>query len=265
MTDYAQEQEDELEVLGSIFMDDLQEVTEGIPSGWKPPGAVWRVVVVPQRDEGDEEVEIPVQVELVFAHTPSYPDEPPLLKARGLQGISDADVGTLQGVLDEGVQENLGMAMIYTLISSAQEWVQEKAASMAVPSSDPVLEEKRRRDAEDARLAELRRGGQPVTPEAFAAWRAKFEAEQAQLRAKLEGVKVEEKQTRLTGKQYFLQQEAQHLEVEEPELEADEEDGEDDRENWRSSGEEEELDYDEEDSDEEEELLDELLASKAPA
>jgi hypothetical protein len=35
------------------------EVTEGIPSGWKPPGAVWRVVVVPQRDEGDEEVEIP--------------------------------------------------------------------------------------------------------------------------------------------------------------------------------------------------------------
>lgn len=130
-----------------------------------------------------------------------------------LQGISDADVGTLQGVLDEGVQENLGMAMIYTLISSAQEWVQEKAASMAVPSSDPVLEEKRRRDAEDARLAELRRGGQPVTPEAFAAWRAKFEAEQAQLRAKLEGVKVEEKQTRLTGKQYFLQQEAQHLEV----------------------------------------------------
>ncbi len=35
------------------------EVTEGIPSGWKPPGAVWRVVVVPQRDECDEEVEIP--------------------------------------------------------------------------------------------------------------------------------------------------------------------------------------------------------------
>lgn len=55
------------------------------------------------------------------------------------------------------------------------------------------------------------------------------------------------------------------VQVEEPELEADEEDGEDDRENWRSSGEEEELDYDEEDSDEEEELLDELLASKAPA
>ncbi len=56
------------------------------------------------------------------------------------------------------------------------------------------------------------------------------------------------------------------VQVEEPELEAGEEDGEDDRENWRlSREEEEELDYDEEDSDEEEELLDELLASKAPA
>ncbi len=40
-----------------------------------------------------------------------------------LQGISDADVGTLQGVLDDAVQENLGMAMIYTLISLAQEWI----------------------------------------------------------------------------------------------------------------------------------------------
>ncbi|EFN55051.1 hypothetical protein CHLNCDRAFT_58090 [Chlorella variabilis] len=262
MTDYAQEQADELEALSSIFMDDLQEVTDSIPSGWSLVGSAWRVVVGPQEEEG-EEMEYPLKVEIVFAHTPTYPDEPPLLKARGLQGISDADVSMLQGVLEEAVQDNLGMAMIYTLVTTAQEWVQEKASSVAVPSHDPEAEEKRRREAEEARLAELRAHGHPVTPEAFAEWRAKFDAEQALERSKLVEGKAEDKQNRPTGKQWFRQQEEQHLEVEEPELEPDEEDGEDAREHWGSSGEEEDdLDYGDESDEDEEELLDELLASK---
>lgn len=109
----------------------------------------------------------------------------PALSCR-LQGISDADVGTLQGVLEEAVQvslggsllcslqtrqcngtetamrcaaadgagqtcfscsglhtpppadpapqENLGMAMIYTLITTAQEWVQVRLSGAAVGS-----------------------------------------------------------------------------------------------------------------------------------
>lgn len=178
--------------------------------------------------------------------------------------------------------------------------LQEKASSVAVPSHDPEAEEKRRREAEEARLAELRAHGHPVTPEAFAEWRAKFDAEQALERSKLVEGKAEDKQNRPTGKQWFRQQEEQHLEVgppaaaapctatklggslhagrwlwltacpccawpqvEEPELEPDEEDGEDAREHWGSSGEEEDdLDYGDESDEDEEELLDELLASK---
>ncbi|KAI7835902.1 hypothetical protein COHA_010205 [Chlorella ohadii] len=264
--DYAQEQADELEALTSIFADDLEEVRDSIPSGWSPMGQVWRVVVTPQAEDG-QEMEIPIKVEVVFAHTPTYPEEPPLLKARGLQGISDADVGTLQGVLEDAVQENLGMAMVYTLITTAQEWVQDKSTTLAVPSADPEAEERRRREAEEARLAEMRAHGHAVTPEAFAEWKARFDAEMTLQRAKLEGDKSEDRKNRLTGKQWFLQQEAQHIEIEEPELEADEEDGEDDRENWAygEDGEEEEedIDFDEEDEEEDEDLLDELLASKA--
>ncbi|KAL4452160.1 hypothetical protein ABPG75_007822 [Micractinium tetrahymenae] len=271
MTDYAQEQADELEALTSIFMDDLEELTDGIPSGWSPVGPVWRVVVVPQQED-DTELEFPPKVELVFGHTPTYPDEPPLLKARGLQGISDADVGTLQGVLEGAVHANLGMAMIYTLISLAQEWITEKATSLAVPSSDPEAEERRRREAEEQRLAELRAHGTPVTPEAFAAWKAQFDAEQALERAKLDEAagKAEDKKGRLTGKAWFLQQEAAHIEVEEPELEDGEEDGEDDRDNWGYGHEgegpdddDEDIDFDDEEDSEDEELLDELLASRA--
>lgn len=79
--------------------------------------------------------------------------------------------------------------------------------------ADPVAEEKRRRDAEEARQAELRRHGQPVTPEAFVAWKAAFDAEQALERAKLQGKDAAEESKGLTGKQFFLQQEAQHIEV----------------------------------------------------
>lgn len=162
-------------------------------------------------------------------------------------------------MLEEAVQENLGMAMVYTLISAAQEWVQvrraggggvgqrgqrvqgwvalcptachpqhppphvlpcapplrspqDKAAGMAVPVADPEAEEKRRREKEEERLAEMRRHGTPVTPEAFAEWRKRFDAEQAAARAKVEGGKEEDKK-RPTGKQWFLQQEAAHIEV----------------------------------------------------
>lgn len=270
MTDYAQEQADELEALTSIFMDDLEEVADSIPSGWSPVGPVWRVVVAPQEEDGTE-LEFPPKVELVFGHTAAYPDESPLLKARGLQGISDADVGTLQGVLDDAVQENLGMAMIYTLISLAQEWITDKASALAVPSSDPEAEERRRREAEEQRMAELRAHGTPVTPEAFASWKAQFDAELALEKAKLEEAagKSEDKKGRLTGKAWFLQQEAAHIEVEEPELEDGEEDGEDDREDWgygqegESDDDEEDIDFDDDEDSEDEELLDELLASKA--
>lgn len=44
-------------------------------------------------------------------------------------------------------------------------------------------------------------------------WKARFDAEMALQRAKLEGEKIEDRKNRLTGKQWFLQQEAQHIEV----------------------------------------------------
>ncbi|GAB4819086.1 hypothetical protein N2152v2_006132 [Parachlorella kessleri] len=235
MTDHAAEQEMELEALEAIYMDDLQ-----------------------------------VRIEVVFAHTPTYPDEPPLLKARGLQGLADADVRQLQGVLDEQIEANLGMAMIYTLIGVAQEWLNEKALTVGGPSLDPEADRKRREAEEEARIAELRAHGTAVTPETFAEWKARFDAEQALERAKLQGGEAADKRGRLTGKQWFLQQEAMHREVEEPDLEPDEEDGEDEG-NYSDDSEgesEEEVDFDAEDSEDDEDFLDEMeekLAEKSGA
>ena len=51
----------------------------------------------------------------------------PFAYARSLKGLSDADVAALQRLVDDQVEENLGMAMIYTIIAAAQEWLRDKA------------------------------------------------------------------------------------------------------------------------------------------
>lgn len=215
--------------------------------------------------------------EVVFSHTATYPDEPPLLRARAVRGLSAGDVAALQGALDAVVEENMGMPMVYQLITAAQDWITEKGAALAAPSTDPEAEEKRRREEEEARLAELRRHGTPVTVESFAAWKAKFDAEMALAKATLAAdaaaaASATTAKGRLTGRAWFLQQEAQHIEIEEPELAEDEEDAEGSRSEW--SGEDPTDYFGKElleagsdggempsDDDDEDELLDELLTA----
>lgn len=215
-------------------------VTHDIPSTWNPSFKVFRIAIAPQGDEDALPSEYPLHIELVFSHTPSYPDEPPLLKARGLRGFSDVDIEGLQSLLEEMIKENLGMAMIYTLITFAQEWLNEFSARSAEPVYDPEIERKRALEAEEARIAELRRHGTPVTPETFEAWRRKFEQESA-----LDQLKIGEVQVagpgRMTGRQWFQQGDGLNAAEEEEEEE----------EGWSDSSEEEEEDF-----------LDEFLASK---
>lgn len=40
--------------------------------------------------------------------------------------MSNEDLKSLQNLVDEQIQENLGMAMIYTIVTAAQEWMLDK-------------------------------------------------------------------------------------------------------------------------------------------
>lgn len=42
--------------------------------------------------------------------------------------MSNDDIQNLQKVVDDQIQENMGMSMIYTLVSAAQEWMQERVS-----------------------------------------------------------------------------------------------------------------------------------------
>ena len=43
-----------------------------------------------------------------------------------VQGLSNQEVAALQSLIEEQIEANLGMAMLYTLVSAAQEWMRDK-------------------------------------------------------------------------------------------------------------------------------------------
>jgi hypothetical protein len=125
--DYEGEQAMELEALESILMDDMEEYDGTTPSGWGDAKEIYKVRIRPLDDTGDDDDGMQPAMELLFAHTPSYPDAAPLFKLRSVRGLSDAEIASANALLQEQVEANLGMAMIYTLVSAAQEWFQNKA------------------------------------------------------------------------------------------------------------------------------------------
>ncbi|RVX17115.1 RWD domain-containing protein 1 [Vitis vinifera] len=124
-TDYVQEQEMEIEALQAILMDDFKEIDPS-ESGLNTSNRCFQITLSPQEDEADVATTIPVQLALIFSHTEKYPDEPPHLNLKSLRGIQYEDLRNLKEKLEQEASENLGMAMVYTLVTSAQEWLSER-------------------------------------------------------------------------------------------------------------------------------------------
>ncbi|KAJ0986484.1 hypothetical protein J5N97_004840 [Dioscorea zingiberensis] len=196
MTDYAQEQEMEIEALQAILMDEFEEI-DCSESGLATTNRCFRIILSPQDDDIDEANYTPVQLALIFSHTESYPDEPPLLNVKSIRGIKPEDLITLKEKLENEASENLGMAMVYTLVSSAKEWLGEKFGQGA--------EVEEIEETDTAKDEVIVPHGEPVTIETFIAWRERFEAELALERAKLmpESALTAPKEKKLTGRQWF--------------------------------------------------------------
>ncbi|CAM6089615.1 unnamed protein product [Calypogeia fissa] len=196
--DYAAEQEEEIEALQAILMDDIQELNSN-ESGLHTDARCFQITISPKDDDEDEPTDIPVRLALIFAHTPTYPDEPPLLDVRSLQGVKVSDVKELKEKLVSEASENLGMAMIYTLHTSAKEWLREKFGQ----DLGDVNEE----DDNDGQPKDevVEPHGEAVTVDSFLEWRERFEAELALEKAKLmpEAALLASKEKRLSGRSWF--------------------------------------------------------------
>ncbi|XP_073115032.1 uncharacterized protein [Elaeis guineensis] len=175
MTDYAQEQEMEIEALQAILMDDIQEI-DSSESGLSRINRCFQIMLSPQDDDVDESNYTPVKLALIFSHTEKYPDEPPLLNLKSVRGIKPEDLSVLKEKLQKEVAQNLGMAMVYTLVTSAKDWLSENFGR------EVVVEESEETDTTKDDI--IVPHGEPVTIDTFLAWRERFEAELALERAK---------------------------------------------------------------------------------
>eukprot|EP00271_Cylindrocystis_brebissonii_P007956 TRINITY_DN2192_c1_g1_i1.p1 TRINITY_DN2192_c1_g1~~TRINITY_DN2192_c1_g1_i1.p1 ORF type:complete len:252 (+),score=85.97 TRINITY_DN2192_c1_g1_i1:217-972(+) len=195
MSENAQEQEMEIEALEAILLDDIEEI-ESDEANLNTDAQCYQITISPMGDDEDEPTEIPVRLALVFAHTPDYPSEPPLLAVRSLQGVKQSDVMELQAKLEEEAQANLGMAMMYTLATSAKEWLRSKYGDKG---------EEEEEEEEEVKEEVIEPHGLPVTRETFMDWRDRFEAEIALEQAKLlpDAALLASKEKRIGGRQWF--------------------------------------------------------------
>ncbi|KAL0796737.1 hypothetical protein Bca101_068114 [Brassica carinata] len=120
-----------------------------------------------------------------------------LLDVKSIRGIHLSDLTILKEKLEQEASENLGMAMIYTLVSSARDWLSEHYGQD--DGADFAEEEVAKEDEV------IIPHGEPVTLETFVAWGERFEAELALERAKLmpESALTAPKEKKLTGRQWF--------------------------------------------------------------
>ncbi|KAE8699444.1 anoctamin-7-like [Hibiscus syriacus] len=161
--------------------------------------------------------------------------------------------------------ENLGMAMIYTLVTSAKEWLSGRYCQDADADADNAEEEEARKDEvlvfmqmdlyphHTFYFQVIVPHGEPVTIDTFSAWRERFEAELALERAKLmpESALTVPKEKKLTGRQWFESGRASAKGAAAIKEEYDEE-------------EEEDVDLDDDDfEDDEEDMLEHYLAEKS--
>lgn len=182
-----QEQEEEREVLDSIFQSEIQDISD----------TEYRISINLDSPLNDHTKSDPLQILLHVEYPPEYPDEAPKLDLlRPSNSVTHqffnitTDKQYLLESTKETINENLGMAMIFTLIYN----IKDNAEQLIVSRQREWLQEQDKKFMEDEREENKRFHGTPVTPETFASWRESFINEMKELKEK------EEEQDELMGK-----------------------------------------------------------------
>ncbi|KAH7937311.1 hypothetical protein HPB49_010482 [Dermacentor silvarum] len=212
MTDFQEEQKNEIEALESIYPSELETVETD-------PYHAFTIDV--KADACDQPEDEQTSVKLKFTYVPRYPEEGPLIEAVEYENIEEEDVEALMTALNEQVQENLGMAMIFTLVSAATEWLNQHTERVKFNKTETLrLQKEKEEEAERVKFE-----GTRVTVESFLAWKSKFDAEMAEIRnrdktlnasGKLTGRELFEKDTNLIDSDLqFMQEGEEDVKVDE--------------------------------------------------
>lgn len=175
----------------------------------------------------DAEDEEPLQIILGVKYPLDYPDVPPILEIlRSPDGSTHPffntaeDAEGLLNSLTETIDENIGMAMIFAIVST----LKENAENLISVRQQKWQQEQDEKFLEAERKENSKFHGTPVTPETFASWHRNFINEMAELKKKrLEMEELAEKKKGkvkdaipiYTGKQLWMKGMAGKLDDEE--------------------------------------------------
>lgn len=197
------EQKEEREVLDSIFPDEITDISD----------TAYRISIaldIPVLNEEDEQPAILLNV----SYPQDYPDVAPNLDISAppdgyrhpFLDVSEDKARLLQS-LDPTIEESMGMAMVFTLVSTLKESAEALIAEREAGAQ--ALRDVEARKAEEEENRKFH--GTAVTRESFVAWREKFrnelaeksmrEQEEQEAEDKKKRGRLEEK--KLTGKQLW--------------------------------------------------------------
>lgn len=137
---------------------------------------MFTIKVVPQ--DADKFPEHAMSTEIQFTYTPDYPDTAPLIEYVSTENMDDLQLDSLMEFMKTQADENLGMGMIFTIISAVQEYLTDMMEKAAKDKEDE--EERKKKELEEAERKRFE--GTRVTVETFMAWKLKFDAELAELK-----------------------------------------------------------------------------------
>ncbi|KAF9576197.1 RWD domain-containing protein 1 [Mortierella alpina] len=189
MTDYKEEQTNELEALQSIYPDEYEEISND-------PGE-FSILIVPDEQDGEEIYSLKLHIK----YTETYPDTLPEFSIDTNEGeLEQEDYDTILRKVTEAAEEAIGMGMVFSMASTAKDSLTEIIL---------FNKEKREREEEERVQRELEaeeklKEGTRVTVENFTRWKAAFDAEMAEKERIEKGLKKEDpKMLKPTGRQLF--------------------------------------------------------------
>ncbi|ESO09248.1 hypothetical protein HELRODRAFT_73503 [Helobdella robusta] len=192
MGDLKEDQSNELEVLESIYTNELTIIS-------REPLISFLLTIATQIEKVDME---DVEICLKFTLPENYPDEVPAVEIISHSNLEESYVEVLTEMIIRLAEENVGTVMTYNIVTALQDKLIEIVETVATNKRDE--EDRKLKAAEEAERKKFE--GTKVTVESFFKWKTKFDAEMMELK-KLK-IKDDLLMRKLTGRELFMKDHA---------------------------------------------------------
>ena len=210
MTDYRAEQTDEIEAIQSIYSEEIDIISENphrslayFLAPWLSLPSCYRRFTIPVKTEDYDEEEGGGEgrwVLLKFTFPAKYPDEVPEMEIEEEENVEGDMKAEMMVRLGQVAEENLGMAMVFTIVSEGIQWLAETNDRIKEEKEAKIKAKKDADDAEEQRKLE----GTKVTMESFLGWKTEFDKELQLKKGKEAILAAKKKGAKKTGRELFL-------------------------------------------------------------